>query len=290
MKTLAIALLVLLPSVASAASPEETYLAARDAKIRELVAAEKKPGANSDRALKLHERAVADLEGKLKQLIGPSALTVPGVGKQPKANYEALTPDDMGYGMLDGLIYRSKDDKALVVVTTEGLFNAWVHDKDKGLPDDPAKAVTQETFYTQAVNSDATMSKYADLPIKKPAAATFAVAMLAGWAQDTGPWEPDEVVLSVLQGGKFYVVRVPAGAKLGSIPACKALWDEAMKKREKNAENLRANPKAPDKSEQIENEGEAAYQSCYRERAPKEKGFAELVRQAQGIADALPTK
>lgn len=287
MKILWIALLALLPSVASAASPEQNYLAARDAKIRELVAAEKKLGA--DRTLKLHERAVADLEGKLKQLIGPSVLTVPGVGKTPKANYEALTPDDMGYGMLDGLVYRSKN-KALVVVTTEGLFKAWVHDKDKGLPDDPAKAVTQETFYTQAVNSDATMSKYADLPIKKPAAATFAVAMLAGWAQDTGPWEPDEVVLSVLQGSKFYVVRVPASAKLGSIPACKALWDDSMKKREKEAERLRANPKTTDRSEQIENEGEAAYQSCYRERAPKEKGFAELVRQAQRIADALPAK
>jgi len=288
MKTLAIALLVLLPSVASAASPEQTYLAARDAKIREMVAAEKKLGA--DGSLKLHERAVADLEGKLKQLIGLSALAVPGVGKTPKANYEALTPDDMGYGMLDGLVYWSKDYKTRVVVTTEGLFRAWLHDKDKGLPEDPAKAVTHATFYTQAVNSDATMSKYADLPIKKPAAATFAVAMLAGWAQDTGPWEPDEVVLSVMQGGKLYVVRVPAGAKIGAIPACKALWDEAMKKREKNAERLRANPKAPDMTMQIENEGEAAYQRCYRERAPKEKGFAELVRQAQAIADTLPAK
>jgi hypothetical protein len=255
-----------------------------------LVAAEKKLDVNSDRAIKLHERAVADLEGKLKQLIGLSALTVPGVGKQPKANYEALTPDDMGYGMLDGLVYWSKDYKTRVVVTTEGLFKAWLRDEDKGLPDDPAKAVTHDTFYTQAVNSDTTMSKYADLPIKKPAAATFAVAMLAGWAQDTGPWEPDEVVLSVMQGGKLYVVRMPAGTKIGSIPACKALWDEAMKKREKEAERLRANPKAPDRSEQIENEGEAAYQRCYRERAPKEKGFAELVRQAQTVADALPTK
>ena len=43
-----------------------------------------------------------------------------------------------------------------------------------------------------------------------------------------------------------------------------------MKKREKNAERLRTNPKAPDMTMQIENEGEAAYQRCYRERAPKE--------------------
>jgi hypothetical protein len=41
---------------------------------------------------------------------------------------------------------------------------------------------------------------------------------------------------------------------------------------------------------QIENEGEAAYQHCFAERAPKEKGFAELVRQAQTIVDALPTQ
>jgi hypothetical protein len=93
-----------------------------------------------------------------------------------------------------------------------------------------------------------------------------------------------------MQGGKLYVVRVPASTKIGSIPACKALWDEAMKKRDKNAERQRANPKAPDRMMQIENEGETAYQRCYGERAPKEKGFADLVQQAQAIADALPTR
>ena len=56
------------------------------------------------------------------------------------------------------------------------------------------------------------------------------------------------------------------------------------------AERQRANPKVPDRMMQIENEGETAYQRCYGERAPKEKGFAELVRQAQAIADALPAE
>jgi hypothetical protein len=295
MKYLWIGLLILFPSVAGATSPEQSYLAARDAQIRKAAAAEKKLGVSSDRFSKFHESALADLEGQLKQLIRLSALTIPGVVKAPKINNEALLRNDLGFGMLDGLVYSSEDYKTRAVVTTEGLLKTWLRDhrkwwKDKELPDDPAKAVTYPVFYTQAVNSDATMSKYADLPITKPATATVAVAMLVGWAQDTGPWEPDELAVSVMQGGKLYVVRVPAGTKIGPFPACNALWDEAAEKRDKTAEAQRANPKAPDRMMQIENEGEAAYQHCFAERAPKEKGFAELVRQAQTIVDALPTQ
>ena len=34
----------------------------------------------------------------------------------------------------------------------------------------------------------------------------------------------------------------------------------------------------------------AAFRRCFAERAPREKGFADLVRQAQDIVDKLPVK
>ena len=292
MKILWIALLVLCPTLASAASPEQTYLAARDAQIHKAAAAVKKFGVESDRFTKLHEHALADLEKQLKRIIGPSNLTVPDITKGPNINYESLIRNDLGFGMLDGLIYRSEDDKTRVVVTTEGLFKTWLRDHRKGwygkeVPQDPAKALAYESFYTQAVNSDATLSKYAELPIRKPAAASAAYAMLGGWSQDDGPWEPDELVLSVLQGGKLYVMRVAASIKLGPFSVCQAVWDEAERKSNEAFQNPKA--KGPDGGK-LREDGAAAFRRCFAERAPKEKGFADLVRQAQAIADALPVK
>src|SRR4051794_34648079 len=235
MRFLWIALLVLSPAAAVAASSEQSYLAARDAQTRKIAAAEKKIGVSSDRFTKLQDSAVAELEKQLRQVVGPSALNLPGVGATPKINNDTLLKGDLGFGMLDGLAYGSEDYKTRVVVTTEGLFKAWLRDhrkwwKDNELPQDPAKALAYETFYTQAVNSDATLSRYAELPIKKPQAASAAYAMLGGWAQDDGPWEPDELVMSVIQGGKLYVVRVPASTKVGPFPACQAVWDKAESK------------------------------------------------------------
>lgn len=295
MKILWIALLVLFPAMASSGSPEQAYHAARDAQIRKIAAADK-PGADADRQLKLHEAAVAELEKQLKELIGTAAPAAPGIAATPKINNDTLSKGDLGFGMLDGLVYSSEDYKTRVVVTTEGLLKAWLRDhrkwwKANNVPDEPAKALTHVSFYTQAVNADAALSKYAELPIKKPAAATQAFAMLGGWAQDDGPWEPDELVISVMQGGKLYVVRVPASIKIGPFPPCQAVWDEAERKSNEAFQRAQNKPKAkqPDGSN-IREDGAAAFRRCFAERAPQEKGFDDLVRQAQAIVDGLPVK
>ena len=283
MKFLWIGLLVLFPAIAMAGSSEQAYLTARDAQIRRLTALSK-PDPSSDRVLKEHERAVAELEKQLKRVIGPSALALPGLPAEGKINNNTLTKGDQGFGLLDGLVYWSDDYKTQVVVSTEGLFKVWLREhrkwwRDNNVPEDQAKALRHDSFYTQAVSADAAVSKFAELPIKKPAAASFAFAMLGNTAQDVGPWEPDEVRMALLQGGKLYVVRVPAAAKIGPFPACKAVWDRAAKKAQASADGM-----------PIENEGYAAFRRCFAERAPREQGFADLVRQAQEIADKLPAK
>jgi hypothetical protein len=295
MKILWIALLVLIPAAAAASSSEQSYLAARNAQIRKIAAAEKKIGVDSNRFTKLQDEAVAELEKQLKQIVGTSKLSVPGVSATPKINNDTLLRGDQGFGMLDGLVYGSKDYKTRVVVTTEGLLKAWLRDhrkwwKDNELPEDPAKALANVSFYTQAVNSDAALSKYAELPINKPAAASIAYAMLGNFAQDDGPSEPDELVISAMQGGKLYVVRVPASTKVGPFPPCQAAWEEAERKSNEAFQRAQDKPKAKEPDAKIREDGAAAFRRCFAERAPKEKGFADLVRQAQGIVDALPVK
>ena len=278
-----ISVLALLPAMAIAASAEQAYLAARDAQVRRLTALSK-PDPSSDKVLKEHERAVAELEKQLKRVIGPSALALPGLPAEGKINNNTLTKGDQGFGLLDGLVYWSGDYKTQVVVTTEGLFKVWLREHRKwwnenNVPQDPAKALRHDSFYTQAVSADAAVSKFVELPIKKPAAASLAFAMLSMQAQDVGPWEPEQVMVAVLQGGKLYVVRVPAAAKIGPFPACKAVWDQFRKRAEAAADGM-----------PIENAGYAAFRRCFAERAPRENGFADLVRQAQDIADKLPAK
>jgi hypothetical protein len=297
MKIVWAGLLALLPAVvvAGAASLEQSYLAARDTHIRKLAVFDK-PGAEADRSLKMQEAAVADLEQQMKRIVGTPAPAVPGIAPTPKLNNDTLLKGDQGFGMLDGLVYSSEDYKTRVVVTTEGLFKTWLREhrkwwKDNNVLEDPAKALAHVSFYTQAVNADAALSKYAVLPIKKPAAATLAFAMLGEWAQDDGPWEPDELVISVMQGGKLYVVRVPASTKVGPFAPCQAVWDEAERKSNEAFQRAphKSNAKGPDGSK-IREDGAVAFRRCFAERAPQDNGFADLVRQAQVIADALPVK
>jgi hypothetical protein len=295
-KFLWIGFLALLPTMAMAASAEQAYLAARDAQIRRLTALSK-PNPSSDKVLKEHERAVVELGKQLKRLIGPSALALPGLPADGKPNNDTLTKGDQEFGKVDGLLYVSEDYKTQVVVTTEGLFRTWLRAhrnwwRDNNVPQDPAKALRHVSFYTQAVGTGAAFSKYAELPIKKPAAASLAFAMLGTTAQDIGPREPDEVTVSVLQGGKLTIVRVEASAKIGPFPPCQALWDKAMTKSQEEFERHQANPNArtPSRQASIEEEGDAAFHRCFAERAPPDKGFPDLVRQAQEIVDKLPAK
>ena len=120
----------------------------------------------------------------------------------------------------------------MVVVTTEGLFRTWLREhrkwwNDNNVPLDPAQALRHTSFYTQALNTDAAVFKFAELPVKKPAAASLVFAMVGTRAQDVGSREANEVTLALLQGGKLYVVRVKAGTKLGPFPPCDEIWDKA---------------------------------------------------------------
>src|SRR5436305_6816909 len=71
MKTLVaiiLSIVLALTAAASAASPEQAYLAARDAYIKALSHGEPDPD------FEKHKRALADLETQLRKIIGPTTL------------------------------------------------------------------------------------------------------------------------------------------------------------------------------------------------------------------------
>jgi hypothetical protein len=285
-------LIVLIPTVAPAASLEETYYASRAVYIKKF----QKPAAFDDARSKEHELALADLLKQLRRIVGP--LNLKDVAAEGKINLDGLVKGDEGFGMLDGVVYASADDKLRIVVTTDLLLKRWLQEHRKwwgygNVPQEVDKALQSEAFYTQVISTDSAVSKYAELPIRRPAKASFAFAMLNARTQTDGPRPVDNIIVSVVQGGRVYVLSAEVAAAIGPIPKCDTVWQEYEEKAVEAYTAAREfDPKdknRPDGSK-VRDDGDAAYHRCFAEQAPAEKPFAALLQQAQAIADGLPVK
>ena len=283
---------------AAPASPEDHYIATRDAaiaKIDKLYKAKK-----DDDASKAEKAAEVELNAQMTKILAEPNRK--GFGP-PKLNLDAFTSGDQGYGMLDGLRYDSLvgengekagengaggkyvEPKSHFIVTTQPLLERWLRGhkewwgKDKNnVAQQVGAALKQEDFYTQAISTDAAVINFSELPIALPAGATLAVAILGGRTQDTMPDEADEVFVSALANGKAYVAYGSIKPKM-KIPACIAIRADYSKKVEKAAN---------EKREDIRQQGEGAYKKCFTQRAAQQPSFAEATRQAQALlAEAI---
>lgn len=111
-----------LTPAACAATAEDAYIAARDAaiaKIKGLAAKE-----SADVTGKAQERARADLERRLQEIVGD--LDAEGFRRKGALNLESLSRSDVGFGMLDGLRFVKGDSGPQIVLTTDGLLDRWL--------------------------------------------------------------------------------------------------------------------------------------------------------------------
>jgi hypothetical protein len=271
---------VAMPPAASATPQEDAYTAARDKYLKHFEAG----NPAQDAVQKDMDRAIADLKVKLEAIIGP--VTVKGIDPKPRNNIDTLSSGDDTFGHLDGLAYGPLGNQRMVMVTTDGLLKNWLklHERwwGKGepkMPQQPSAALKTEGFYTQAIGFDSAFQIYAELPIAKPASASFAVSYLYITAQDFGPWKPNEILVSVMQGGKLYIVSMPAKTPVPAIGACDAIWKAAEKKSE-----------GKDDFDDIRKQGDADFHRCFAERAKAMPFFAKLAAEAQAMVDSLSLK
>jgi hypothetical protein len=285
-------LLIATVTTALAAPPaaEDRYVAARDTAIEKLSAIYD-AGKFDDAAKKDEEAATADLTAQMAAILNESARA--GFGPT-KLNLGSFYKGDEGFGTLDGLRFEAllgrdgqkagsngADDKyvepkAHIVVTTQTLFERWLHahkewwgDKIKNVPQQIAKALSDESFYTQAISNGSAVVKFSPLPITKPAGATFVFAMLAGRTQSELPDSADEVIVAAVANGKVYVAEGSIEPKV-RIAACLA--------------NKKFEPQDDDRRQKSED----AYARCFAQRAPREASFAQATKQAQALlASAL---
>jgi hypothetical protein len=297
MKYRLIALILLVPLAAQAASPEESYFAARDGYIQKFKSAGTS-GKIDDRTLNDEKRARGDLEQQLRRIVGP--FNPQGFSGLGKSNLASLFEGDEDFGLLDGLVFSSKNGKTRVLVTTSALTDNWLraHKNSQSgrenLPEPVDAALKSNAFYTQALNTDAAFSRYALLPITKPAQATFAFAMLGARSQDIGPRMPDEIVVSVVEADRLFVVTAPANAKIKPMPTCMAVWRKSERKaKQVLAVYTASNPKDQklfDQYTRTQQEGDDAFRRCYAENAGRDPLFATLTRQAQALVDLVQAK
>ena len=180
---------------------EDRYIAARDAAIDQISKVydiEK----SDDGARKAEEAARGELRAQMKAILAEPDRK--GFAP-PELNLDAFYRGDLGFGMLDGLRFDAEtgrngekagsgadgnyvQPRAHIIITTEHLFARWLRaHKDwwsnGNVPQQPGAALKHESFYTQAISTDAAVINFGALPIATPAGATFAYGF-AGRTQD----------------------------------------------------------------------------------------------------------
>jgi hypothetical protein len=287
--------LMLLGSAASAATPEETFLAERDAFIAKL----NPPGdpvAPTDAASKEMERARTELAKRLRGLIGP--LNVKGFTGEGDYSVGSLFRGDMEFGVLDGLVFMKGKDTRLVV-TTIGIATPWTKSPDGFVengdaPKDLPTALKLDDFYTRATINDAAASNMGELPVTKPAGVDFVHAMLSIRRQDIGPAPAEEMLIGAIVPPRVYILSAPI-AKIRMMPACEKLFKDADAKADKMvADNEKSKAKSDEaigeESERVREQGDEAMRKCFAERVKTDPVFARLTTQAQDFVDALAAK
>jgi hypothetical protein len=293
-------------SNAGAASPEDRYIATRDAAIRKF-SAMYDAGKFDDAATKAEQAAFGDLKAQVVAILGEPDRK--GFGPA-KLNLETFYKGDEGFGLLDGLHFEAEvgangekaggdradgkyvEPKAHIIVTTQTLFARWLRAHkdwwDKGAKNVPQQidaALRDEGFYTQAISTDAAVINFNSLPIEKPASATYSSAILAGRSQSEIPDAADEVFVSALANGKIYVAYGSIAPKV-QVASCMTIRAAYNKRAEEADEKFRLkqiDKKTYDKMGDIRQQGEDAYKRCFTEHAPQEPAFAEATRQAQAL-------
>ncbi len=299
---------ILILSPARAASPEERYIAARDAAIAKFARLSNDNKIN-EAVDKAEASARDDLKGQLAAILSEPAR--PGFAAA-QLNLDTLYKGDMGFGMLDGLRFDADtgrdggkigekrpdgsfvEPKAHIVVTTETLFTRWLHahktwwDKgSKNVPQQIEPALKFEGLYTQAISTDAAVINFNELPIAKPASATLTYGFLAGRTQDTTPEAADEVFVAVLANGKFYIAYGETEPAV-QVPACATIRADYNKKADAAAEKLerkQISKAAYDKLGDLRQQGDDAFKRCFVQQAPQQPAFAAATKQAQALLE-----
>jgi hypothetical protein len=292
---LAILFLCLGASASRAVTPEDAYLQARDKYLAKIKAMEKAK-ASSDKVDAENSRDSADLEKRLRDIIGE--MKVKDFPPGGKLNLGALSQSDIGYGMLDGLVYSDSDGNwPQLVVTTPDLLSKWLvaaakeKDRSNRLPADLKSALDLDQFYTSSIGSDAAFTKDANLAVTRPDGVELAHAVLGGWAQDIGPNPNRLVVVTLIKGDRVYIGSMQPKTAIGEIAACQEIWTRFQQEAEaKRSASTKQSEKEFEANQKREAKADADFHACFIKSAPTQAFYPALAAEAQAFVDRIAGK
>jgi hypothetical protein len=280
-----ISLLLCITGQSEAASPQDKYIETRDEFIRQFSTASS-PEANYEKVASKLKKALSKLEKQLQLIIGP--VDVAHFPKRGKINLETLEQGDGGFGQVDGLRFDSKHEP--LFVTTTGLLNSYLQ-QHKELPTELGKLAKAGEFYSLALDWNANVIHFAEVPVRTTIDKSFAYAFLGLWAQDIGPFPPKNLFVFFANGDRVFVVSTEVQSNIDQIAECKDVWDGFKKKSDAASAAYQASElkdqKASDDIQRYEEEGFRAYCRCFEQRAKMEPFFKQLTKQAQTLVDSL---
>lgn len=267
----------------SAQSLEEKYFSDRDVAVARFTP-ERVPKVDQPQ-MDEEEKARLALEKQLIAIIGANAPK--GFGS-PRSNLGSLFTGDMDFGKLDAVVFEADGGKTQMVVTTLPLLLNWLKTQEK-LPKEPDAAIRSTDFLTSAVQTDAAILNYAEIPLGLPRS----FAMLANRTQDQPPGEANEIFVTAIRGGRVYIAFADL-AKPIAIAACSSAQAANEKKieaaSEAGARKAESNEAFSKRVEAMREEAEAALLNCFAERALKAPGFTAAVARARELYDRMPEK
>ena len=281
-----------------AQTPEQAYYAARDAAIARVKELNRPVGPTDptpQEAVDEDHRALAALEQQLRAIVGPVAIK--GMAEPGRINLDTLNDGDEGFGLLDGMVYGGLDAKTRVIVSTDSLFKGWLNEhmhawnKTGDLRKDMSAAVKESDFFSRAVLTDAAILHYADLPLRKPAGAAFAYAMLAARTQDRAPPKAVEIFIAMAQGGRVFVANTAEFAPVGPIAACDAVRADYDKQAEEAAQQPDSEGEsASNRAGALMDKADNEFLRCFAEQAAQQSNYPAALQAAQALLDRLPLR
>jgi hypothetical protein len=270
-------------------STTDAYLAARDKAIATIGnTAEHESPEISDMRTK---RAVESLQPMVRALVGP--LDIEGFPYEGRSNVDTLANDE-GFGKLDGLMATSLDGNTSVVVSTIPLLHAWLighrnwwPGQSDNPPLDIAAALRSEGFYTQALDTDAHVYKFADIPLTLSSEHDIVGAILFEYGQDlVAPNPPNEIAVSVIRSDRVFIFT--ESTIVDPIPACKIAYERDWKAASTVLATYQAaSPKDDalfDKYTRMQDAANDNFEHCFQKQLPFQS-YAALTRQAQALID-----
>jgi hypothetical protein len=204
-----------------------------------------------------------------RAIVGP--FDMPGLAQPGIFNVDTFLPGSEDSFLADGIRYTSADGKTTVFVSTPDLVRVW----RKG---DPIRTLSSLDRLNGIFPADAGITPYAVIPIAKPKGVLIAILMAR--QQDTAPFDPDVILLSLVRGAQLVVVEAPAPAVI-AVPACKGPhWLqplEALRPPPTVAESLFKYPFAED----------AGYRACYARGLVKDPRWPQIVAKAEQLAVSI---